>query len=207
MTTTARNRAKKNPPNTGPNWDTLLQTATLESKEGPTHRPAVEVPPEVVAYAQKLYTEKKRATFPVDSQEQFEQQKIVWQSAGDKTTPLTSATVTEVRKPRVDSDGKFIYHPLEDADGNTAYETLLDAEGNEVHDDDGNPIYTDTPIYDIDNPVIDLVGLRVSFGVRRGATKKNATATTDDTATEPQNTDTNTDPSNDSTTPEPPTDD
>lgn len=150
--------AKTAPPQADP-FDALLDSATLIERD--STRPVVDVPDKIVAYAQKLLDGElagKRAQFPVTDQAKFDELKLMWQSAGDKTTPNSSATVTEVRAARV-VDGNPVYHNkiADDVDGRE----LLDGAG--------------SPVPDTDNPIMDLTGLRVSFGKRRGATKSKTT--------------------------------
>lgn len=81
-------------------WDDLIATADLSDRDT-KKRPTVDVPEKIVAFAQSLYDQRKAATFPVASDAVFHTQKLMWQSAGDHTTPKTSATV----KPVTDGDG------------------------------------------------------------------------------------------------------
>jgi hypothetical protein len=81
---------------TGVDWESLLSTAEVTDRDQRGKRTNVDVDPKVVAFAQKLYDERKSATLPVDGEDAFQQQKLMWQSAGDKTTPMTSATVTPI---------------------------------------------------------------------------------------------------------------
>lgn len=120
MTTAARAKNAKTD-----EWDDLLATADLSDRDT-KKRPTVDVPEKIVAFAQSLYDQRKAATFPVTSAEQFASQKLLWQSAGDLTTPKTSATV--------------------------------------------KPVMSETETDDQDDQV-KIVGLRVSFGERRGTGK------------------------------------
>lgn len=83
---------------TAPDWDALLGTATLTDRDSHGKRPNVDVDAKVIAYAQMLYDNKKRAEFTVRNGYEYATQKLMWQSAADLTTPISSATVTEVRK-------------------------------------------------------------------------------------------------------------
>lgn len=84
-------------------FDALLAQATLTDKNADgKHRPTVDVPEKIVIFAQKLYNDQKAAQFPVADKAEFDKQKLMWQSAADKTSPQSSATVTEIKK-----DGKL----------------------------------------------------------------------------------------------------
>lgn len=77
--------------------DALLAAAEITERDT-KKRPTVDVPAKILAFAQDLFDRKKRATFPVADQAQFDREKLMWQSAADQLTPQRSATVTEVRK-------------------------------------------------------------------------------------------------------------
>lgn len=152
----------------------LLASATIVERKESNHRDSVDVPPEVVAFAQNLYDTSKAAKFPVTDAKAFAEQKLMWQSAGDKTTPPTSATITELREPATGDDGKPLYHQMENADGELLYTDGTRNDTLNAFNADGTAEDTE-PVWDTNNPVMNLVGLRVSFGKRRG--QKNGTNT------------------------------
>lgn len=84
------------PQTTGVDWDNLLETAAVTDRSAPSHRAAVEVPDKVIVFAQTLVNKGQRAEFAVDNEAAYEEMRVMWLSAGDKTTPPTSATVTPV---------------------------------------------------------------------------------------------------------------
>lgn len=144
----------------------LLASATIVSRES-NHRETVEVDPAVVAFAQKLYDTKQAAKFPVADATAFAAQKLMWQSAADKTTPLTSATVTEIREVHKDSDGKPVFEQATDDNGNKLY---IYSGVSGTRESFGDNFDQTEPLYNAD-PVMNTVGLRVSFGQRRGQKK------------------------------------
>lgn len=76
----------------GPAWADMLATATIVDRKADKHRPAVDVPAEVVMFVQTRFADKQAAYLPVTDADDYDAKKLVFQAAGDKARPVCSAT-------------------------------------------------------------------------------------------------------------------
>jgi hypothetical protein len=95
-------------PPTGPAWADMLATATIVDRKADKHRPAVDVPAEVVVFVQARFADKQAAYLPVTDADDYDAKKLIFQAAGDKARPVCSATCVpadEKRSSLVKADG------------------------------------------------------------------------------------------------------